>query len=556
MAIDFRKHKDDLMFIPLGGTDEIGLNFYLYHYKGKWIIVDLGLGFADYHYPGVEILVPDIEFLDKIKKDLLGIVITHAHEDHIGAIQYLWPEIRVPIYATKFTNAVLKSKLTDVNLSGDVKIHEVEVNGKVQIGPFDLEFVNLTHSIPEMHGILFRTDKGNVFHTGDWKFDDKPVIGNPIAKERLKAIGDEGVLALICDSTNIFNYGVSGSEGDLQRSLCDLIGSLEKGAVVVTTFASNVGRLASLMQIADKVGRKIMFAGTSLWRMYHAALDTGYLEGLQEPLHPKEFSKHARADLLIVATGCQGERFAATTKLAKVEHPDIRLNKDDTVIFASKIIPGNETKIFELFNIFCKNGIEVLTEKDHFVHVSGHPSRDEVEEMYKLIRPQYAIPMHGQTMHIHEHCNFVKEKKLAKPVQLHNGAVLKLAEDALKVIGEVQTGYLAVDGNFILPSDSEILQLRRRMRDHGLVVITLLVDKRGTLLKTPQILAPGVLDSQDDVEYYEKLGDEIRDFFNIAGAKSETEIETRLRNITKRFFKNETAKEPRIFVQVILMNNK
>lgn len=556
MTIDFTKHKDDLMFIPLGGTDEIGLNFYLYHYKGKWIIVDLGLGFADYHYPGIEVLVPDIEFLDKIKKDLLGIVITHAHEDHIGAIQYLWPEIGVPIYATKFTNAVLKSKLTDVNLSEDVKIHEVAVNGKVQIGPFDLEFVNLTHSIPEMHGILFRTEKGNVFHTGDWKFDDKPVIGNPIAKERLKAIGDEGVLALICDSTNIFNYGVSGSEGDLQRSLGDLIGSLKNGAVVVTTFASNVGRLASLMEVAERVGRKIMFAGTSLWRMYHAALDSGYLQGMQEPLHPKEFAKHRRSDLLVVATGCQGERFAATTKLAKVEHPDIRLNKDDTVIFASKIIPGNETKIFELFNMFCKNGIEVLTEKDHFVHVSGHPSRDEVEEMYKLVRPKYAIPMHGQTMHIHEHCNFVVEKKLATPVQLHNGAILKITNDAVKIIGEAQTGYLAVDGNFILPADSEILRMRRRMRDHGLVVITVVTDKRGTLLKNPQILAPGVLDSEDDIEYYEKLADEVRDFFNIAGAKSEAEIETRVRNITKRFFKNETAKEPRIFVQVILMNSK
>lgn len=555
MTLNLRKYQDDLMFVPLGGTSEIGINLYLYHYKGKWLIVDMGLGFADDYFPGIDIIVPDITFLQEIRKNIVGLVITHAHEDHLGAVQYLWDEVQVPVYTTPFSAAVLKTKLTDVGIVNDVEVNEIKVNGKFKVGPFDLEFINLTHSVPEMQAVLIRTDKGNILHSGDWKFDDNPLIGQLSAKDKLKKIGDEGVLAFICDSTNIFVEGRSGSEGDLQESLAKLISSIKKGMVVVTTFASNIARVYSIMKAAKRAKRKVVMSGTSLWRMYHAAVACGYMTDVEEPLPTKAASRYKKDELVVIATGCQGERFASTNKLAREEHPDIKLSSSDTIIFASKIIPGNETKIFGLFNKFCKNGVEVMTEKDHFVHVSGHPARDEVEEMYKLVRPQFAIPMHGEPMHTHEHCHFVRSKNLGSPIQVDNGALVKISEEGSEVIGHVPTGHMAIDGNFILPSDSEILRMRRRMRDQGLVIITVVYNKKGAFLRQPQILAPGVLDSADDREYFEKLKLELSDYLSKANMRMENEVENKIKSISKRFFKQEIAKEPKIFVQLMRVSN-
>lgn len=549
MNLNLKKYTNNLLFVPLGGTDEIGINLYVYHYKGKWLIVDMGLGFASDHYPGVDIIVPDITFLREIKKNIVGMVITHAHEDHLGAVQYLWPEVRVPIYTTKFTAAVLKAKLANSDFTNEVKVHEIKENSSFEIAPFSLEFVSLTHSVPEMQGLVIKTEEGSIFHSGDWKFDPEPLVGALSDLEKLKRIGDEGVLAMLCDSTNIFVEGRSGSEGSLQKSLNELIASFGKQLVVISSFASNIARVYSIMKAAKQAKRRVVLSGTSLWRMYNAAIECGYLGDVEAPIHPKQFNKHKRKDLVVIATGCQGEQFATMNKLAKVEHPDIKLHKGDVVIFASKIIPGNETKIFPLFNKFSKSGIEVLTEKDHFVHVSGHPCKDEVEEMYKLVRPKYAIPMHGEPMHTHEHVKFVKDKKLAIPLQVDNGCLTLISRDKIEVIGKVTTGYMAVDGNFILPSNSEILKHRRIMRDNGVVVVTVIQNDKG--FTNIEVLAPGVLDSGEDGEYFDSIKNELMTYLKTAASRSMADNENKLRWMTKRFFKQEIGKEPKIIIQVI-----
>ncbi len=553
-----RFEKDKFIFLPIGGTDQIGLNLYLYHYNGKWLIVDFGLGFANGQVPGVEVLVPDLSYIETIKRNIVGMIITHAHEDHIGALQYLWSEIGdIPLYTTRFTKAVIGAKLSENGFTNyDATMHQVDIDGKISIGPFDVEFVSMNHSVPETHGLIITTEKGSVFHTADWKFDANPIIGSPTNKEKLKKIGDKGILAMVCDSTNIFNEGESGSEGELQKSLEKLIKSLKGKLVVTTIFASNVARLHALMEAAKKSKRKVMFAGSSIWRMYHAAIDCGYLKEFDEPLKTKQFSKHDRESLLIIATGCQGEKFAAVTKFARDDHPDIRLKRDDVVVFASKIIPGNEMKIFDVFNTFCKKGIEVLTEKDHFVHVSGHPSKSEMKELYKLIRPKYAIPMHGEPIHIHEHFNFIKEHKLGIPIQVENGLAVSIDQDNTKTIQHIPASFMAVDGNQIVPIDSEIFKFRRRMQESGIMVITIVNDNRNSLLKTPQILAPGIFDSNLDAALFEALREEIMEVLSNMDMRSEKDVEFRIKKLCKAFCKKNCGKEPYVIIQHFVIKSK
>ena len=552
MNLNLKKYFNELLVVPLGGTDEIGMNLYVYHFKGKWLIVDMGLGFANDYYPGVDLIVPDISFLKQIKKNIVGIVITHAHEDHIGAIQYLWPQLELPIYTTKFTASVIKTKLANCEYSNAVKIHIIKPDSRFNVDPFSLEFVSLTHSVPEMQALVIHDlPGGSVLHSGDWKFDKNPLIGKKSNLKRLKELGNEKVLAMLCDSTNIFSEGRAGSEGDLQKSLNDLVAGFKNRLIIIATFASNIARLYSIMLAAKNSNRKVVLSGTSLWRMYNAAKECGYLNEdlISAPIHPKQFIKYKRSDLVVIATGCQGERLASMNKLANMEHPDIKLSTNDAVIFTSKIIPGNETKIFSIFNKLSKNGIEVLTEKDHFVHVSGHPCRDEVEEMYKLVKPKYAIPMHGEPMHTHEHVKFIKQKKLAHPLQIENGSLTLISENKIEILGKVDTGYMAVDGNFILPSNSEILKYRRHMRDNGLVIVTIVINDKK--LKNVEILAPGVLDSNDDLEYFDKIKLELQNYLKNSNLKLNVEVQNKLRSMIKRFFKHEIGKEPKILLQIL-----
>lgn len=554
MAINLKHYKDNLLFIPLGGSNEIGINVNLYHYKGKWIMVDCGSGFADDYLPGVDMVVADLSFIEARKKDLLGIILTHAHEDHLGAVQYLWNELDCPIYTTKFTKAFLKSKIAEYSFADHLQIHEIDPTKRFELGPFAIDMIGLTHSAPEMQALMIRTEAGNILHTGDWKFDPSPIVGKKSDQEALKACGDEGVLALVCDSTNVFNEGTSGSEGDVRESLVDIIAGCPK-MVVVTTFASNLARLDTIIHAGQKAGRKVALSGRSLHRMFAAAQECGYLTDIKPLIDERTIGNYKREDLLIIATGCQGEPMAATSKMANGAHHSIKLAKKDTIIFSSKIIPGNDKKIFKLFNMFVKQGVEVITEKDHFVHVSGHPHVEELKKMYELVRPQVCIPVHGEPVHIHEHAKLAKSNGIKETVEVENGSVVLLEKDGSKIIDSVKNGYLAVDGNYLLPDDSQIFKMRRRMRDSGVVVLSLVLDNKLRLVCPPILSVPGLFDSIEDIDVIEELKDSIALALNDQRKQSKgnltiENIDSCARRALKRLIKQEVNKTPVIIVNI------
>lgn len=548
MPVNFKEHKNELLFVPLGGSSEIGMNLNLYHYKGKWLMIDLGVGFADEWLPGVDLIVPDIDFIIERKKDLVGLVLTHAHEDHIGAVPYLWSELDCPIYATPFTSEVVKAKFDGMNLGVKPKLKPIAPEKQVDLGPFSIELVPITHSIPEMHGIALRTEKGTVFHTGDWKLDPEPLVGPVTDEKRLQKIGDEGVLAIVCDSTNVFVDGHSGSESDVRESLIRLVGQCDN-RVVVTTFASNVARLESIVEAAKQHGRQVALAGRSLWRITSAAQECGYLKGI-DFLTDKEAVKLPRDKVLVLCTGCQGEPRAAVSKMASGSHPNLRLAPGDTVIFSSRVIPGNEKRLYYLFNSLVKQGFEVLTEKDHFVHVSGHPARDELISMYQMIRPKVSVPVHGEARHLHEHARLARELQVPETVEAENGVVIRLEEGKSEVIGLVDSGYLAVDGISIIDTKGPVMRMRRRIIESGCVFVSLAVDRKYRLLAQPLVTAPGLLDREDDKELLEELGDEVAD----ACEGSRHGSEDRLREVSvaavRRILKQEIGKKPIVDVQI------
>lgn len=555
MTLDLKKHKNDLLFLPLGGSGEIGMNVNLYHMQDKWLMIDFGAGFAEDFLPGVDMILPEIEFIEKRKKDLVGLVLTHAHEDHLGAIPHLWEELLCPIYATPFTANFLRAKLSENGVSEKLykdKIHEVQPGSRFKVGPFEIEMVQLTHSVPEMNAVVLRTPHGNVMHTGDWKLDPNPVVGPASDEKRLKEYGDEGVLAMICDSTNVFKEGHSGSEGDLHEVLTQLI-SDAKRMVIVTTFASNVARIDTIARAAQDAGRKVVLAGRSFWRVTRAAKETGYLEGV-EFLTDKEIRNYPREDLVILCTGCQGEPMAAMNKVLTETHPTIRLNPNDTVIFSSKIIPGNDKRIFRMFNRLVKMGINVMTEKDHFVHVSGHPSRDELQRMYELVRPQIAIPVHGENVHIHEHARLAREWGVKTAFEIENGQVLKIAPGVPEKVALVESGILAIDGKFYLPPDSPIMKARRRMQREGIVMATLVMKGR-ELASAPIIQAPGALDSEEDAQLIELLQSEVQEAVEHAMLTSKPKkmtdlLENKTRAAIRRILRRALGKDPLIVIHI------
>ncbi len=554
MSINLKAYKDKLLFLPLGGSNEIGMNVNLYQYKGKWIMIDCGSGFPDDHLPGVNMVVADLSYVENFKKDLLGIILTHAHEDHLGAIQYLWSELECPIYTTKFTKCFLKTKLSEYSFSSEIKIIEIDPKKKFDLGPFSIEMIGLTHSAPEMHALMIRTEVGNVLHTGDWKFDPRPIVGEASDEAALKRCGDEGVLALVCDSTNVFNKGVSGSEGDVRDSLVDIIKKCPK-MVVVTTFASNLARLDTLIHAGEQAGRKVCLTGRSLHRIYAAARESGYLGNIQPIIDERSIGKYKREDILIIATGCQGESLAATAKMASGTHHSISLAPKDTVIFSSKIIPGNEKKIFKLFNVFVKKSVEVITERDHFVHVSGHPAIDELKKMYELVRPQICIPVHGEPVHIHEHAKLARASGIGQAIEVENGSLVLLEQGNSSIIDKVKSGYLAVDGNYLLPEDSQIFKMRRRMRDEGIVIASVVMDKKQKLVCNPMLSMPGLLDYIEDDGLINEMKQEIVDALTeqrktIKNILSADQLEGCIKKTLKRVIKNEINKTPTIIVNI------
>jgi ribonuclease J len=555
--MDLKPYYQDLLFIPLGGSGEIGMNFNLYHYQGKWLIVDCGAGFADDYLPGVDMIVPDARFIHTIRDDIIGMVITHAHEDHQGAIPYVWEEIGCPIYTTPFTAAFIKAKLREMGITTAIPIHEIipviNTPQYIDLAPFNIELVPLTHSTPEMHALVIRTPVGNVFHTGDWKFDHDPLIGNAADEAKLKAYGEEGILAMIGDSTNIFNPGHSGSEGDLKKSLVDLIAGADR-LVAVTTFASNVARIETIIHAAKAAGRHVVLAGWSLWRIVQAAKDSGYLQDCPPLLRDDEMARIPREKLLLICTGCQGEPMAATSKIAEGRHHNIRMAPGDTIIFSSKIIPGNDKRIFRLFNQFAKLGVHVLTERDHFVHVSGHPAQEEIAKMYSLVRPEVAVPVHGEAVHLHAHAEFSKLHGARQSIVVENGSVVRLAKDNSALVGQVYAGYLAIDGNFLVPGDAPTLKMRRRMQKEGVVTLTLCLDRKQQLTADPVLFTPGILDVAEDSDLLTALSDaiaaEVEAFASTRGKQS---LEERVAGLIKRTLKQEAGKNPPVLIQILTM---
>ena len=557
MSINLKAYQDKLLFLPLGGANEIGINVNLYQFQGKWIMIDCGSGFADDHLPGVDMVVADLSFISRYKEDLLGIILTHAHEDHLGAIQYLWNELECPIYTTKFTKCFLQNKIAEYSFSKEVSIIEIDPKKIFDLGPFSIEMIGLTHSAPEMHALMIRTTAGNVLHTGDWKFDPRPIVGKVSDEGALKACGDEGVLALVCDSTNVFNPGVSGSEGDVRDSLVEIIAGCPK-MVVVTTFASNLARLDTIIHAGQKAGRKVCLTGRSLHRIFAAARESGYLQDIQQLVDERSIGKYKREDLLVVATGCQGEPMAAVAKMSNGNHNSISLAPKDTVIFSSKIIPGNEKKISRLFNFFVKKGIEVVTEKDHFVHVSGHPAIDELKRMYQLVRPQICLPVHGEPVHIHEHAKLARTNGIKHAIEVENGSLVLLDSEQPAIIDQVHTGYLAVDGNYLLPEDAQIFKMRRRMRDSGVAIASLVLDKKMRPICQPMIAMPGIFDHIEDKDYISEIKNVIINDIKVQqkqnkGLFSTDQVEACVRKTLRRMIKQEINKSPNIIINIELV---
>jgi ribonuclease J len=475
-----------LYFVSLGGAGEIGMNLNLYGYAGDWLILDCGVTFGDDSQPGLEVVMPDPTFIAERRDRLLGIVATHAHEDHIGAIPYLWSQLRCPVWATPFTASLLRAKLVEAGIADKVRINVVPMSGRFTVGPFDLELITLTHSIPEPNAVALRTPVGTVLHTGDWKFDPDPLIGSTWDEAALRRLGDDGVLAMIGDSTNALRPGTSGSEADLRRSLIDLVGRYD-ARVAVACFASNVARLETIARAAAVHGRDVALVGRSLWRIDKAARENGYLADLPRFLTEDEAGYIPRDKIVLICTGSQGEPRSALARIAREDHPNIVLERGDVAIFSSRIIPGNEKSINRLQNALVRLGVEIVTEEDHFVHVSGHPARDELVRMYQMVRPRVAIPVHGEARHLIAHAHLAEECQVQQPLVIQNGDMVRLTPSGAAIVDEVPVGRLASDGKGLLPLGGSALKDRRRVVLNGSAVASLVLDRQGRLVAPPAI---------------------------------------------------------------------
>ena len=489
------KNTSELVFLPLGGSGEIGMNLNLYGYGPRddyeWIMVDLGVTFGDRFTPGVEVIMPDPAYIEDHRDKLLAIVLTHAHEDHMGALARLWPRFRCPVYATPFTAWLVRDRLAEAGLLDQVELHEIPLDGRFNIGPFDIQLVTLTHSIPEPNGLAIRTPAGMVLHTGDWKIDPDPLIGSVTDSEALRALGEEGVLAMVCDSTNVFVRGESGSESGVREELVRLVGELD-GKVAVASFASNVARMESAMHAAEMNDRRVCLVGRSMHRMAAAAKAVGLLKNMKPFLEEEEAGFFPADKVLYICTGSQGEARAALSRIADGDHRHITLGKGDTVVFSSRMIPGNEQLVVELQNKLAARGVAIVTAEDRAIHVSGHPARDELAQMYQWVQPRIAVPVHGEARHILEHTRLAKAMQIPFAIAPKNGDMILLSQAGPKVIDEVPAGRLHEDGGIVTRASDESLADRRRMAWNGHIVVAITLDRRGKVLDGPVITLRGM----------------------------------------------------------------
>ena len=538
---------DELLFLALGGSGEIGMNVNLYGCRGKWLMADLGLTFADPDYPGIDLILPDLEFIENQQDDLVGIVLTHGHEDHIGAIPYLAADLKVPLYATPFTAGLIAGKLEEEGLTGQVKLNIVERDGWIDLDPFRVEFVALAHSIPEGNGLLIETPHGRIFHTGDWKIDETPVLGEPSSVKTLNRIGDEGVLALVCDSTNVFVDEPSGSESGCHDGLLEAV-SNAPGRVVVTTFASNAARLETIGRIADETGRRVCIAGRSLDRILRVAKATGYLHQFPEPVRFDEAMRLPRNQVLIIATGGQGEPRAALARIALGQH-ELKLSEGDTVIFSSKIIPGNEAAIGRIMNALSDQGAVIVTDRQLHIHVSGHPGRPELAQMYKWIRPRIVIPVHGEARHMAEQARFALSQGVPHAVYQMNGQVVRLAPKGPEKLGEVRTGRLVLDGDVILPADGATVNERRKIAVNGLITVAVPLDDDGRLAGEVVVRPFGVPIEQDRDDFIADAADAARRA--VSDGADEEKLREAVRLAVRRCATLWTGKKPLVEVMIL-----
>ncbi|WP_198507676.1 ribonuclease J [Qipengyuania seohaensis] len=542
--------EDELLFLALGGSGEIGMNVNLYGCNGKWLMVDLGMTFSGGEYPGVDLVFADLDFIEERTKQLEAIVLTHAHEDHIGAVPYFAADLGVPIYATPFTMELVRRKLEEAGLLGEIELHEIEEDhGSFQVGPFEITYIPLAHSIAEGNALLIDTPYGKIFHTGDWKLDDDPIIGEPATEEELTEIGDDGVLALVCDSTNVFNPSPSGSEGAVYKGLLEEVQRHKGKRVLVTTFASNVARLQTLGNVARETGRQLCVAGRSLDRIIEVAQQNGYLEDLPEPVDFDTAMGLPRGEVMILATGGQGEPRAALSRISEDNHP-LQLVPGDVVLFSSRQIPGNELSIGAVQNRLAAKGVTMVTDRQSLIHVSGHPGRPELEALYGWLRPEILVPVHGEMRHMQEQARLGRENGIPDAVVQQNGDIVRLAPGAPGTIAKVRAGRLVLDGDIIAPADGDAIVMRRRIMHEGVVIVALDSDL------SPRIDSLGLPLDEDYGDFTEEALADIREALGkLKGkdARSASSVHEAARLAARRAAQRWSGKRPQ--VRVLLPEN-
>jgi len=552
------KGGQELVYCSLGGAGEIGMNLNLFGYgkpgEYKWIIVDIGVTFSDDNIPGIEVILPNPEFIVNQKENLLGIVLTHAHEDHVGAIAHLWPMLECPIYATPFTAAIVREKFKElkINIGNHLKI--VKLSGNVKLGVFNIDYVTLTHSILEPNGLAISTPEGLVLHTADFKIDDDPLIGEKTDVKKLTELGKKGVLAMICDSTNIFNLGSTGSESSVRTGLLTVLEKM-KNRIVITSFASNVARMETVFKVAEKIGRQVCLVGRSMNRIYQLARQCNYLQEIKVPIDVRDAKKIPKNKIVFLCTGSQGEQRAALARIANGTHPDLHLEKGDNVIFSSRIIPGNEKKLYKIFNDLSKSEINVLSEENSMIHVSGHPAREDLKKMYNWAKPKILIPVHGEQRHMAEHINFAKEMGVKFPVKVNNGEIIRLAPGEPQVIDKVTSGRVYLDGKVLIDNDSPVLKERRNMAANGYMEITVLISKNGQIKNNPIITLKGIpLIEEDESEIEYDLEDVVMDTcktFNLNNSKQEKNLIDTLKGNCRKLINDKSGKKPLVNINLV-----
>ena len=543
---------NELVFSPVGGVGQIGMNFYLYGTQGKWIIVDLGITFGNSEEtPGIDIILPNHEFIKKNRKNLLGIIITHAHEDHIGAVGHLWPQLQCPVYATPFASAVLKRKLKELKIKPKF-LKNIALDGNFSLGPFDIDVISTTHSIPEPNALGIKTKYGNILHSGDWKIDPQPLVGRNFNSKKIKSFGDKNVLAIVSDSTNSNVEGHSGSEKNLRESLVKII-KKTPNRIAITSFSSNLARLETFAHIAEESGRVAALCGRSLWTMYKAAQDTGYLKNIKPFLDEKEAMDYPREQLLLICTGSQGEPRAALSRIANDMHQNIFLEEGDTVIFSSKVIPGNERSITKVQNDLKERNINVVTESDEFVHVSGHPHIEELKKMYNWIKPQIVIPVHGEYHHLKSNVEIAKKCGVKKGLILKNGLLLKVSPGEPEVIGSIPSGRLMLDGKRIIPINEEAIKSRKKMLFNGTILISFAINKNNKVISKPLISSKGFFNDENINNFGKSLNENINNFTKELNNKKFIEplLKEKIMTYGQKYFRKILNMKPIIEIHII-----